>query len=183
MSKLRLFFGIPIEEDKKNKIFEYLKKHNVFKRDYKWVPKENYHITLKFLGEVEEKLVKDLDKIGEEISLLFNSFVVHTNGFSGFPNKKKARVFFLDLKEKREIAKVFEVLENKVSKLNFKREDREYHPHITLARLRHPESIPELEPLEIELNIDRFSLYQSILKKEGSLYKILNIYFFNKKVF
>ncbi|MEN3044186.1 MAG: RNA 2',3'-cyclic phosphodiesterase [Candidatus Hydrothermales bacterium] len=180
MNKLRLFFGIPLEDDKKDKIFEYLKRLNLLKKDYKWVPKENYHITLKFLGEVEEKLVKDLDKIGKEMCLLFNSFSVLTDGFSGFPNRKKARVFFLDLKEKEKIIRIFKVLEDKITQLNFKREDREYHPHITLARLRNPESIPDIDPLEMEININGFSLYESILKKEGSLYKILNTYFFNK---
>ncbi|MEO0303282.1 MAG: 2'-5' RNA ligase family protein, partial [candidate division WOR-3 bacterium] len=62
----------------------------------------------------------------------------------------------------------------------FERERRKYHPHITLARLREFESLPDLKPLELKLDIEGFSLYESILKREGPSYKILKYFPFRR---
>ncbi|MEO0291188.1 MAG: RNA 2',3'-cyclic phosphodiesterase [candidate division WOR-3 bacterium] len=180
MNKLRLFFGIPLKEEIKEKIFEYLNKNKLLKKNYKWVQKENYHITLKFLGDVSEGLIEKLEKVGEEVASTFNIFSLYTSEFGGFPDIKKARVFFLSVKEVEKIERVFELLDNKLAHLNFERERRKYHPHITLARLREFESLPDLKPLELKLDIEGFSLYESILKREGPSYKILKYFPFRR---
>ncbi len=180
MKKLRLFFGIPLDEEIKDKIFNFLKKQNLFKKNYKWVAKENYHITLKFLGEVGEEYLDSLFKAGEKVGTMFTEFSVKTGEFNGFPAKKKARVFFLDLKEKDKFKEVFNELEKELIKLNFERERREYHPHITLARIKGFETLPDLKPLVLELKIRGFTLYESILRKEGPLYKILKFFPFRR---
>ncbi len=181
MNKLRLFFGIPLNEEIKEKIFEYLDKNNLFKKNYKWVAKENYHITLKFLGDVDGSLVERLEEVGNEVALSFEPFSVYTYKLGGFPDRKRARVFFLSLKDTDKIEKVFELLDNKLTSLNFEREERKYHPHITLARLREFESLLDLKPLELKLDIEGFSLYESILKKEGPFYKILKYFPFRRE--
>ncbi len=180
MKRLRLFFGFPLDEEIKDKIFVFLKKQNLFKKDYKWVAKENYHITLKFLGEVEENYVEELFKIGNKVSSIFKEFSAYTGEFSGFPEKRRARVFFLDLKEKDKFKEVFEKLEEELFKLNFEKEKREYHPHITLARIKGFEILPDLEPLVLNIKIRGFNLYESILRKEGPLYKILKLFSFRR---
>jgi len=106
LKRLRLFFGIPLDEEIKYRIYNFLKKQNLFRKNYKWVARENYHITLKFLGEVEESYLASLFKAGEKVSLMFNEFFVETGEFNGFPTKKRARVFFLDLKEKDMFKKI-----------------------------------------------------------------------------
>jgi len=180
LKKLRLFFGIPLDEEIKDKIFSFLKKHNLFKKNYKWVARENYHITLKFLGEVGEEYLDSLFKAGEKVSAMFSEFSVETGEFNGFPAKKRARVFFLDLKEKDMFKKIFIQLEKELVKLNFEKDKREYHPHITLARIKKFETLPDLKPLVLELRIRGFTLYESILRREGPLYKILKFFPFRR---
>lgn len=180
MKRLRLFFGIPLDEEIKYRIYNFLKKQNLFRKNYKWVARENYHITLKFLGEVEESYLASLFKAGEKVSLMFNEFFVETGEFNGFPTKKRARVFFLDLKEKDMFKKIFIQLEKELLKLNFEKEKREYHPHITLARIKRFETLPDLKPLVLKLKIKGFTLYESILRREGPLYKILKFFPFRR---
>lgn len=181
MKRLRLFFGIPLDEEVKGKIFNFLKKQGLFKKNYKWVARENYHITLKFLGEVEEKYLKELFEIGERVSYRFKEFTASTGEFSGFPTKKRARVFFLDLKDKSKFKEVFNELERELVKLNFEKESREYHPHITLARIKGFESLPDLNSLILDLKVEGFALYESILRSEGPLYKILRFFPFGRE--
>ena len=180
MKRLRLFFGIPLDEEIKDKIYNFLKKQGLFGKNYKWVARENYHITLKFLGEVEEKYLDGLFKVGDKVSSQFKEFSAETGEFSGFPNKKRARVFFLDLKEKNKFREVFIQLEKSLMELDFEKERREYHPHITLARIKKFETLPDLKPLVLNLKIRGFTLYESILRREGPLYKILKFFPFRR---
>lgn len=173
---MRLFFGIPLEDKVKADIFEFLEKKGVLRKNYKWVKRDNLHITLKFLGEVKEHLLSALYDTGKKTAENFSEFQAFTQGFSGFPAPQRARVFFLEVKPEEKIEKLFIFLERELEKLGFEKERRKYHPHITLARIKGFVAIPELPYLKIQFKINEFCLYKSDLRKEGAVYTVLKTF-------
>ncbi len=129
---------------------------------------------------MEGEKINILLNTGEKVCKIFTPFQVETGEFSGFPDKKRARVFFLGFKNKGRISEVFSQLESELVRMNFEKEKREFHPHITLARIKKYDILPSLSPLNISFIIEGFSLYESILRKEGPLYKILKFFSFRR---
>jgi RNA 2',3'-cyclic 3'-phosphodiesterase len=108
----------------------------------RWVPPTRMHVTLKFLGDVDIGLAS---AIGEALVPIAESEPAPRVGYarlSGFPEAERARVVvaLLDNAEgavRRLAARVDEA----VGKLGFETEDREYRPHVTLARLPGPTDV------------------------------------------
>lgn len=175
---MRLFLAIPASFKLKEQIENFLKE-KPFKAS--WVKKENLHITLKFLGEVEEKKAKYLEENINNILIPLKYKEFQFEYASSFPNEKKPRVLFLKFKEDEEILNYQKDLEDIFEKEGFKKEEREFKIHLTLARLKYPpDNLKFKKFLEDASNFDfspfcveRIVLFQSILMKEGPLYKPL----------
>ncbi len=173
---MRVFIGIPIP----NEIIKYI---NELQREFKkceciakWVNPSNIHITLKFLGETEEKnipLIKDIIK-----GVCINSFVIEIilKRFGFFPNGKNPRVFFIATDKEETLKKMAYALEEKLEPLGFEREYR-FKSHITLARIKSKKNIDCLikKTYHINLNkhliLDSVILYKSILTPKGPIYE------------
>ncbi len=169
---MRLFVGIPADEVLKKEIKNFYEKER--KPKGSWVKIENLHITLKFIGEVEENKLKEVLKILKPTNFKELPF----EGASAFPNEKRPRVLFLKFKEDEEFLNYQRELENKFKVLGFEKEEREFKIHLTLARFKFPPDRREFEECLKKLNLFSFSpfkineivLFQSILKPEGPTY-------------
>lgn len=182
MIYLRLFIAAPLSEKTKKKI-------SLWQQDIddktsgkiKFVKPENLHITLKFLGDVEEeekdKIISSLGSLEEK-----NSFKSDIQTVSAFPDIKNPKILVAKLINNQEILQgIFSELENELSKLGFKKEDRYFIPHITLARIKDNrgrdsivdwfDSKARTKFNKISFEIDKICLFQSILKSEGPIYK------------
>ncbi|MDD5194120.1 MAG: RNA 2',3'-cyclic phosphodiesterase [Candidatus Omnitrophica bacterium] len=172
---MRLFIAITIPDEIKEKI---IKATETFKRvcpDAKWVKAENIHMTLKFLGEVEEKLLEEIQKVITQTAFC-SSFTVKLTHFGFFPSEKNPRVFFIAT-DKEEILKgMADNLEENLEKLGFPKEKR-FLPHLTLARFREAKNIEALKSavhrsaVEGSFTIEAITLYKSTLKKDGPVYE------------
>lgn len=105
--------------------------------DLKTVGRDNLHFTVKFLGEVSDDTVKEVDRRLEGLAL--SSFDVQVRGVGAFPDLRRPRVVWAGLSREsegamRERAAVFIGALEGVGKP----EDHEFHPHITLARVKSP---------------------------------------------
>ncbi len=140
----------------------------------KWVNNAGLHITLKFLGEVEDKLV---DRIRDEISYLGEKYPPITlalDSIDAFPDKKRARVIVVKLKNRVDIAiNIFKDIENNLEKFSFEREKRVFTPHITLGRRKTPaplleKTVAKLD--ELEFTVDTVVMFRSTLTDKGAIY-------------
>lgn len=163
---MRLFFGIEIPNDEKERI-THLKDRMKINGKVKWVETENLHITLLFLGEqiLEEVLKCLLDRIK------IPSFLISLKGVGFFPNEKRQRVIWIGVgKGKENIIELYNALSNQLSSINFEKE-KEFSPHITIGRIKFGNI--EIQGLNYEsrdFKVDEFVLFKSELTQKGPIY-------------
>jgi len=149
----------------------------------KWARSENFHITLKFIGEVKDA---KLAGIVSALQLLCGVYVgVHNHpvnvcfrGLGFFPNEKHPRVFWAGIEASSNLRALASDIERATEKLGIQRKQRPFSPHLTLARFEHPR-LPEKLRSAIQENAARdfgslrtnqFHLIESKLKSSGAEY-------------
>lgn len=141
-------------------------------------PKE-FHLTLKFLGEVTEK---DLDEVKNRLRKInFKSFKLNLGKLGVFPNEKHINVIWVDLVPEDKILKLQKDVEDVLENI-FGRENREFKAHATLARVKFIKDKNRLSEslktkIEGEFLIDKFKLIQSELTPKGPIYSVLEEYY------
>ncbi|RLG59105.1 MAG: RNA 2',3'-cyclic phosphodiesterase [Candidatus Hydrothermarchaeota archaeon] len=147
-------------------------------RGLKLVSPENLHITLKFLGEVEESKVEKIHESMRQALEKFDSFSISFKGMGVFPSLRYIRVIWVGVERNRErIIEMQKALEQELEKLNFKRE-KEFSPHLTLARVKFLgekqkilKLISKFENVEFgELRVEKVRLKKSRLTPQGPIY-------------
>lgn len=148
----------------------------------RWVPPENYHITLKFLGWMSEATIAGIaDEIPEALAGA-RAFEIATAGLGVFPKPERARVLWAGARDSNgELADLAEKVEGASERLGFAREAREFHPHVTIARFRRPASARVLLDAVSEQEFSRslvssVVLFESVMKSDGSEYAVRRVF-------
>lgn len=140
----------------------------------KWVRNQGIHITVKFLGEIEEAIVERMKRALRPIGSLFAPFAARLGALDAFPSQRSARVIVVKLKEGSEnIVAIFSQVEERLAEIAVDKEKRGLVPHITLGRRRTPESFPNGDPMPIEEKeflIENLVLFKSTLTSGGAIY-------------
>lgn len=173
---MRTFIAIEIPQNIKQKIYDAFKKEREKEKGIKWVEKENLHITLKFLGEIEKEKVKDIEKILDEIPLKFKSFEAKLEEIGTFPDFKNPRVLWVGVSPREKIEEIFKFIEERIEKekIDVSKEEREFHPHITIARIKVKGRFSfERKKFGENFKINRIALFKSDLRPEGPIYTLL----------
>ena len=142
--------------------------------DAKWVGKDNMHLTLVFLGEIEGERKSAIKEILNELKK-FHQFKLKVHGFGGFPDLNRPSVLWIGLEDSEELFKLQKNLVNKLKENGFLIEDRPFVGHLTVARIKSKVNLPKLARFEKknwgEFKVETIILYQSELKKEGPRHK------------
>lgn len=173
----RLFIAIDLPEELKQKLGRIKSDFQISQA--RWVKEENLHLTLKFLGQVKNKKIDSINLSLKNLTRTFPVFTLQTGNLGAFPSLKRARVLWIDIKEGEEaVQKLVQSIENEFLKLGFEKEKRRFEPHITLARLKKPESILRLPSVDwsYSLKVTRIILFESLLKPTGPVYTPLNVF-------
>jgi len=182
---MRLFVAIKIPEDIRDELVAVEGKLAGIYRA-RWVKRDNIHLTLKFLGEVEEKRLGDTAKIVSEISKDNPGFDLNLENIGGFPNLKRPRVLWVGVQrgEKNTVC-LMEQLEKNFARLGIKPEKREKNPHITLGRVKGPtrssdkkgrDGVNKLTYKSRVFRADAISLIKSELTPRGAIHTVLERY-------
>lgn len=160
------FIGVKVSDEIKQELVKWqttLKDH----MDYKiWVHKEDFHITLKFLGGCSD------DIIDEYIARLRkrnwpDAFPLTIGPAGTFGDKKKPRVFHAEVERTASLLNMKKNMEDVGEKLGFNKEDRIFRPHVTLAKKQAEGKSPLLHSSETslfneqyEMTLDEFSFFR-----------------------
>lgn len=143
----------------------------------KTVDADSTHVTLKFLGDTPGDLLPDVGKILETVAGEQSAFDLELTGVGAFPHWWRPQVVWVGLSPREPLQKLAERLESELEPLGFAREQRSFHPHLTLARIKAkpPKELKELADAHETTSfgsqgIDRMILYQSVLQKSGPIY-------------
>jgi len=176
---LRSFLAIELPKSIQKKIEEVQRDLKISRADVKWVRPENIHLTLKFLGNVEESRFEPiLQSIGSLIQRT-SPFPVKVQGMGAFPHSKNPRVIWMGLiDETKGLTTLQKSLEGALEKIGFEPEGRPFQPHLTLGRVRtsrgKDDLIGKMEKHREEefgdVEAGEIVLFKSELKPTGPIY-------------
>uniref|UniRef100_A0A7C4VSZ1 RNA 2',3'-cyclic phosphodiesterase n=1 Tax=Fervidobacterium thailandense TaxID=1008305 RepID=A0A7C4VSZ1_9BACT len=142
-----------------------------------WTKPENLHLTLFFMGEMDERHVDKMADVLNKRLLGFPSFSTVLAGIGYFKFKHAPRVIFLKLEPTKSLQKMYLEMKSELTKNKFKYDDQgNFVPHVTLARVKEYPSnwetiVSEMVVPKITLVIDGFTIYSSTLTPQGPIYK------------
>ncbi|HET9840104.1 MAG TPA: RNA 2',3'-cyclic phosphodiesterase [Candidatus Angelobacter sp.] len=141
---MRIFIALDIPAEIRRRLDEYMQRARSYAPDARWARVEGLHVTLKFVGEAGEELVEKIK--GALARVKASPFEVKFEGVGGFPNPRSPRVFWAGVDGGEALPRLAAAIDAALEKLGLAREEKAYHPHLTLARATtHP--LRELAPL------------------------------------
>ncbi|MDO8446860.1 MAG: RNA 2',3'-cyclic phosphodiesterase [Deltaproteobacteria bacterium] len=179
MSRVRAFIACDIPDLFLEKISSVQDRLKGLDADVTWTKTGGIHITLKFLGDIEEGYIDKVAAIFEEASKGQTPFEISIKGSGAFPNLKNPRVVWIGVEDVANgLSKLQQGLDDRLKGLGFEPEEREFRPHLTLGRVRGSRgkerlsaAVSELREVEIgSFAVDRVILYKSELKPTGAVY-------------
>lgn len=151
----------------------------------RWVVPANFHITLSFVGEVDEGTAADIDAALEEVSL--PGFTLRLDGFGHFKRGDDPTTLYAAVTGPAEFLNMKEKINRALERAAAPYDTRKYTPHVTLAYLKHADTakiadfVEGHSPFRTEpFDVTSFHLYQSHATKNGSVYEILRTYPLNR---
>ncbi len=185
---MRAFVAIPVPDDIKQYARMMRNELGRARPDIKWVEYQNYHLTLKFLGEIEYKMLPELKKnlsMAGDSSPVFN---LSAGGIGFFPNQTRPRVMWMGIKGEMEKA-VFlgDRVDAYLGALGFEAE-KDHRFHLTLGRIRSEAGLKEMRSILDKMpgkdnlrsfKIEHFHLMESTLSSAGPQYSILETFTLN----
>lgn len=172
--KLRLFIAYPLTSGILKKIgFLEDEIEKQTKQKFPWIPLKNLHLTILFLGSINYEDYLKIDKIFEEI--YFKPISVKIKKIDYGPPGHK-RMIWLYVEKNKQLEEMKKIFEKKLDqeKISYKREERDYLPHINLARLKNTKNLPQIKKeLNWQIILNEVALYQSHLYPQGAEYEKL----------
>jgi 2'-5' RNA ligase len=173
---LRCFISVELPEEIRNNIGARTESLVAAGADVKWIPPENLHLTLKFLGKTPEELVPDIRKKLLEAASLHHSIRIRLSGTGVFPDRRRPRVIWVGMQDSEGLVKLQQDIEAKMAELGFEAEKRRFSPHLTIGRVRSPKGrenlLRELDALRDmdfnELEVRDVSMMKSELRPTGA---------------
>ncbi|MDT4897888.1 MAG: 2,3-cyclic 3-phosphodiesterase [Acidobacteriota bacterium] len=143
-----------------------------------WPRTDNLHLTLKFLGEIAQTRVEALSNAASLAARSVQPFDLTIEGAGTFPPRGLPRVLWLGINDPSgSLARLQSSLEEECASAGFAREERPFHPHLTLARIRAPQGARRLATLHretgfaaIEFKVTDMVVMRSDLGAGGSRY-------------
>ena len=147
----------------------------------RWVPVQNMHLTLKFLGDVSSANVDILSQMLRTEADSCPAFDMHISGLGSFPSLKRPRVLFIGIQAPAELEALYRGIEVACARLGYESETRDFSPHLTLGRVKQDASALDqqrirrvLEETKIDslgtARVNSVHLCKSDLKPTGSVY-------------
>ncbi len=182
---MRTFIAIELSQEIKDFLSNIQSQLKASGADVKWVEPKNIHLTLKFLGEIDEKKLVEVNKVLEETARNKNPFSLRFSCLGAYPKINFPRVIWIGIDQGDiEVKEIAGILEERVAKLGIPQENRPFSCHITLGRtksnLKQEDLVKKLTFLEgnlggkkPEFQVTKLTLFKSTLTPKGPLYEVL----------
>jgi RNA 2',3'-cyclic 3'-phosphodiesterase len=169
---LRLFVGVSLPPEQKLQLSTICYGYP----GIKWVDPGNYHVTIRFIGEVDEGTAADIDEVLAAIRLPRFELAIAGTGLFGAENKP--RVIFAGLDKSPPLSQLHDKVETALMRLRLPPDGRRFTPHVTLGKARQA-TAPEIMRFIAAHNllrlppfaVESFQLVCSYPTKAGSIYE------------
>jgi 2'-5' RNA ligase len=138
MARIRTFIAIDIGETIRSRAADLQDELAQAGTEVKWVEAENLHVTLLFLGEVDDREVPGVCRAVSETAAEHSAFSMTIERVGSFPNPRRPRILWVGVGEgATELCALHDALEPPLLALGcYRREERKYAPHITIGRVK-----------------------------------------------
>lgn len=141
----------------------------------RWTPPEQYHLTLRFIGNVAERQAEAVERALAPVPGA--PFELQGPGLGVFPSRRKPRVLFANIQRAAALMTLQHRIDEALLSAGVDRADKPFHPHVTVARLKRvrPQAVRRYlrERQDFHLAsfpVTEFILYQSDLTSEGAIH-------------
>lgn len=176
---IRAFLAIDLPTAIKEELAEQIQIFSPGTSGIKWADARQIHLTLKFFGSISSEIVDKINQCTQKVTLEIQPFGLTLRGVGGFPHIRRPRIIWAGLgRDLEALLTLVEELEIAYEQIGIAREDRSFHPHLTLGRNKTNQPNEKLfqrlsgwtgeesEPFGVEEII----LYKSDLKPLGPIY-------------
>ena len=148
MEEIRAFIAIELPDDIREGLGRLITQLNSNQPDVKWVEPTGIHLTLKFLGYVASNRIAEITEAIADAATGIPPFTLEIKGLGAFPNLNRVRVVWVGIEGKTDnLLQLQKRLDENLDILGFPPEQREFTPHLTLARVRDSASALERQEL------------------------------------
>lgn len=176
---MRLFIAINFPAEMRERLWEACAPLRAKRHPVRWVRAELLHLTVKFLGEVDEGRIPDIEARLRDAVDGTRAFQLPVREFGAFPTAKHPRVLWVGCEELPVLELLYDSVEREMSALEFALEGRPFRPHATIGRVARgarksdfkglPRDLEELDFFE-EASIASVDIMQSVLSGDGPRY-------------
>lgn len=183
---MRLFLALDFPVNIKRKIEQNI---NILRleipKGVKWVETENLHVTFRFLGDTEPKILNGLNTEIEAVANDYHNFSISFGDIEVVPNFYRPRIIWYNMIDESGISqKVFHDVEMKLVNFDFKKENRPLKLHTTLGRVKYTKKLDwktilkKVKPFHETILCKELTLFKSQLTSSGPIYSIVKKYDF-----
>jgi RNA 2',3'-cyclic 3'-phosphodiesterase len=135
MRTMRTFIGIDFERELKNEIYELQQKLRSYAKKGRWKHSDNFHLTMKFLGEINPAQQEQIDNAMKKLCITREPFTLSLTGLGAFLGKDSIRVLWLGLDgDMQELQSLHKETDKVLTPIGFEPEKRKFKPHITIGQ-------------------------------------------------
>ncbi len=176
---MRAFIAVELDQEIKEALLALVRDLRATRAAVRWVDPAGMHLTLKFLGPIDEGQALRVRDILAEVASRHHPFPLRLEGTGAFPAERSPRVLWVGFAPAPELAALQNDLEEALGPEGFEREDRDFKPHLTLGRVKGPERLSQAMS-ELAKHRDRsfgsmtvkkLTLFESLLRPEGAEYR------------
>lgn len=180
---MRLFVGINLPKKQRAQIHRAAKTLRAEELPVRWVDPDNFHVTLKFLGDVHRDQVETVGQALETVAAATRAFSTDISGFGAFPTVRCPSVIWMGVGATPELRCLKQDIEWALGAVGFEAETRSFHPHVTLGRtedkggagaFRGFDAVVSDLDVAVDLKIRTIDLMRSHLSPEGARYSVLS---------
>lgn len=177
---MRSFVAIDLEPEIKRTLENLIQKLKKTGADVRWVGPQGMHLTLKFLGEVGADSLPAVEAVLRLAASGHQGFPLRLHGTGAFPGQNNPRVLWVGITEEPELMGLQEDIDQGLEMEGYPRDEKAFHPHLTLGRVKSPSGIREVV-LELEkyrevsfgeMTVRKVALFESTLRPQGAEYRV-----------
>jgi 2'-5' RNA ligase len=177
---MRLFFAIELGDDLLDLLEETTAPLRAEAPELGWVARDKRHLTLKFLGNVDEAEVPKLTAAADRAAARSQRLEMSVRDVGAFPNFSRARVVWIGVEQEPRLGLLHHDLEQLCEQEGFEVEGRPFRPHITLARVRSALPAERMRALarvarsvrmRATVPVESITLFESTLAPAGAPYR------------
>ena len=178
---MRAFVAVDLPGAVRERLSEEVSSLKESNADVRWTRPENFHLTLKFLGDVSIANLELLTEMIEKEISSHRQFDISVGGSGAFPNIRQPHVVWVGVEAPPELSAIQNGIEVTTSRLGYSREERAFSPHLTLGRVSRNATSLDVKKISIVLEtnkigflgatcVEKVYLYRSDLQPAGAVY-------------